>query len=141
GIIHDITNLKKAEKITLQAEKLRAAGRLVSTLAHEVRNPLNNINLAVDQLYLDVPPDSKMFLDIVNRNSKRIGALITELLNSSRPTEMQLHKKPVQEIIDETLQSAIDRITLKKIKVNLAYGDDEMHIMADAEKLKIALLN
>ena len=37
GIIHDITNLKKAEKATLQAEKLGAANRLVRALAHEVR--------------------------------------------------------------------------------------------------------
>ena len=50
GIIHDITNLKKAEKATLQAEKLGAANRLVRALAHEVRNPLNNINLSVEQL-------------------------------------------------------------------------------------------
>ena len=38
GIIHDITNLKKAEKVTLQAEKLGAANRLVRAPAHEVRN-------------------------------------------------------------------------------------------------------
>ncbi|RYF90227.1 MAG: response regulator, partial [Chitinophagaceae bacterium] len=35
GIFHDITNLKRVEKATLQAEKLAAAGRLVRTLAHE----------------------------------------------------------------------------------------------------------
>src|SRR5688572_9999666 len=50
GIVHDITNLKKAEKATLQVEKLAATGRLVRTLAHEVRNPLNNINLSVEHL-------------------------------------------------------------------------------------------
>ena len=35
GLIHDITNLKKAEKANLQVEKLGATGRLVRTLAHE----------------------------------------------------------------------------------------------------------
>jgi nitrogen-specific signal transduction histidine kinase len=74
GIIHDITNLKKAEKATLQAEKLAAAGRLVRTLAHEVRNPLNNINLSVDQLsHLITKDDNHFLLDIIMRNSKRIG--------------------------------------------------------------------
>ncbi len=141
GIIHDITNLKKAEKATLQVEKLRAAGRLVSTLAHEVRNPLNNINLAVDQLYQDTTGDSKMFLDIVNRNSKRIALLISELLTSSGPAEMVLHKKSLKEILDDTLAVASDRITLKKIKLNVFYDDGEYKIMADAEKLKIAFLN
>ena len=48
GLLHDITNLKRAEKANLMIEKLGATGRLVRTLAHEVRNPLNNINMSVD---------------------------------------------------------------------------------------------
>ena len=50
GIIHDITLIKKAERTALRAEKFAATGRLVRTLAHEVRNPVNNINLACEHL-------------------------------------------------------------------------------------------
>lgn len=94
GMIHDITHIKKAEKTTLQAEKLASAGRLVQTLAHEVRNPLNNINLAGEQLIheLEYTGEHNIYLEIIQRNSKRIGDIITELLNSSRPTEMYLEK-------------------------------------------------
>ncbi len=49
-MIHDITSIRRAEKANLMVEKLGAAGRLVRTLAHEVRNPLNNINMSVEQL-------------------------------------------------------------------------------------------
>ncbi|MEJ0082765.1 MAG: histidine kinase dimerization/phospho-acceptor domain-containing protein [Puia sp.] len=84
GIIHDITNLKRAEKATLQAEKLGAANRLVRALAHEVRNPLNNINLSVEQLAQETMGDTGVvYMDIISRNSKRINDLITELLLSS----------------------------------------------------------
>ncbi|HYH14664.1 MAG TPA: PAS domain S-box protein, partial [Flavisolibacter sp.] len=37
GLMHDITNLRRAEKANLMVEKLGATGRLVRTLAHEVR--------------------------------------------------------------------------------------------------------
>src|SRR5258705_11058105 len=37
GIIHDITNIKKAEDINLQAQKLAANERLMRILAHEIR--------------------------------------------------------------------------------------------------------
>jgi nitrogen-specific signal transduction histidine kinase len=50
GIIHDITEFKKIEKNNVRIEKLGMAERLVRTLAHEVRNPLNNINLSLEQL-------------------------------------------------------------------------------------------
>jgi len=142
GIIHDITNLKKAEKATLQAEKLAAAGRLVRTLAHEVRNPLNNINLSVDQLsHLITKDDNHFLLDIIMRNSKRIGGLITELLDSSKPAELVMEKHPLQGIMDDTIGAAIDRITLQKIQMQVQYKDEPAFIMGDREKLKIAFLN
>ncbi|HKP32871.1 MAG TPA: ATP-binding protein [Chitinophagaceae bacterium] len=142
GIMHDITNLKKAEKATLQAEKLAAAGRLVRTLAHEVRNPLNNINLSVDQLnHIASVEDNAFLLEIIQRNSKRIGGLITELLDSSRPVELMMEKQPLQGIMDDTIAAAIDRITLQKINIDIEYSDEPALIMADREKLKIAFLN
>lgn len=142
GIIHDITNLKKAERATLQAEKLAAAGRLVRTLAHEVRNPLNNINMAVEQLTHDVvQEEDKLYLDIIQRNSTRIGALITELLNSSRPTEIVMQPHTLQSIVDESLQAATDRILLHGITTGIHYHDSPLIVMADKEKLKIVFLN
>lgn len=143
GIIHDITHLKKAEKTTLQVEKLAAAGRLVRTLAHEVRNPLNNINLSVDQLQQELEEDAtkKIYLDIIQRNSKRIGAIITELLDSSRPSEMFMEKRALQEIMDESIAASLDRIILQKVKLRVKYSDLPAFIWADKEKLKIAFLN
>lgn len=143
GIIHDITHLKKAEKITLQVEKLAAAGRLVRTLAHEVRNPLNNINLSVDQLQQDMAaePQNRIYHDIIQRNSRRIGDIITELLDSSRPAEMFLEKIALQEVMDESIASSLDRIILQEVKLQVRYSDQPAHIMADKEKLKIAFLN
>ena len=143
GMIHDITHIKKAEKATLQAEKLASAGRLVQTLAHEVRNPLNNINLSVEQLIheLDNNTENNIYLEIVQRNSKRIGDIITELLNSSRPAEMSMEKKPLQAIMDESIGIALDRLTLQRVKLQIRYGNEPAWIMADTSKLKIAFLN
>ncbi|MBO9570634.1 MAG: response regulator, partial [Chitinophagaceae bacterium] len=143
GLLHDITELKKAEKATLQAEKLAATGRLVQTLAHEVRNPLNNINLSLEQLHHEVAgkEDADMYMEIIQRNSKRISGIITELLNSSRPAEMSLKSKPLQIILDESIAAALDRITLQKVKLEISYSDKPAYVSADASKLKLAFLN
>jgi len=143
GILHDITTLRKEERITLQAEKLAATGRLVRTLAHEVRNPLNNITLSVEQLQQDksLNDSSDLYLDIIQRNSMRISGLISELLNTSRPGEVVPERMVLQSILDEVIASSIDRITLKRIQLQLNYPDTEISVMADGEKLKLALLN
>ncbi len=142
GIIHDITNLKRIERATFQIEKLRSTATLLRTLAHEVRNPLTNINLSVEQLKPELnSEDANIYLDIIARNCGRIDGLISELLDLSRPAEISLQKHDLQEIIDSTLAAASDRIALKSIRLELAYPDGPALVMADKEKLKIAFLN
>ena len=142
GIIHDITNLKKEEKAMLQGEKLAATGRLVRTIAHEVRNPLNNITLSVEQMQQEINDEQmQLYMNIIQRNSKRISDLISELLNTSRPSENKLEKQILQHIVDEVIAASIDRLTLKRIKLQVSYPNEMQHVMADKEKLKLALLN
>lgn len=143
GIIHDNTSRKKAEKTALQAEKLAATGRLVRTLAHEVRNPLNNINLSVEQL-MQQPnnDDSKLYLEIVQRNGKRIGDLITELLNSSRlSSQVNFQKNSLKAIMNTAVAAADDRITLKHINLQISYPEKDCWSLVDFEKIQLAFLN
>lgn len=142
GILHDITNIKKTEKANLQIEKLAATGRLIRTLAHEVRNPLNNINMSVDQLLTEQrSEDDQIYFDIIQRNSKRIDNLITELLESSRPYDLNFQPYDLREIMEETLSMAIDRIKLRNIKLEKEFPENDAVIRADKDKLKLALLN
>lgn len=143
GILHDITNLKRAEKANLLIEKLGATGRLVRTLAHEVRNPLNNINMSVEQLFQnnDENEEAQLFLDIVQRNSKRIGDIITELLDTSRPTDLVFDRCTLQEVMDESIAEALDRITLQHVNMQIKYANEPCYVMANKDKLKIAFLN
>ncbi len=143
GIIHDITTLRKEERITLQAEKLAATGRLVRTLAHEVRNPLNNIMLSTEQLQQDgsVQEQGDLYLNIIQRNAQRISGLINELLNTSKPSEVVPEDRLLQGILDDVVGASIDRITLKKLNLEVNYPEEPVIIKADSEKLKLALLN
>lgn len=142
GMIHDITRRKKAEKDLIIAEKLAVTGRVVRTLAHEIRNPLTNINLSLEQIQSESTDQELLpYFDIIKRNSKRINDLITDLLHSSKPTEVKTLKYSINEIIDDTLQMAMDRLILKGIKIEKQYVEDACDIFLDKEKIKIALLN
>jgi signal transduction histidine kinase len=143
GIIHDITNIKKAELANIQAQKLAANERLIRILAHEIRNPLNNITLAVDQLQVPNENEEKQknLVGIVQRNCTRINKIITELLDLTKPLELKFEKYPLQEILDESLLLATDRINLQHIKVQKNYPDLPVEIQADKSKLTIAFTN
>ena len=143
GILHDITNIKKAEKANLQAEKLAANERLVRILAHEIRNPLNNIKLSADNLAIINANDEKqkMIISIIQRNSLRINQMITELLDSTKTMELVFERHSLQDVIEDSLAIASDRINLQKIKLNRFFPEDPLYILADKTKLRIAFSN
>ena len=124
-------------------EKFAVTGRISRTIAHEVRNPLTNINLATEQLRSEIQPseDINLLFEMISRNSNRINQLISDLLNSTRISELNFTKSSINDILDSSLELAQDRIKLKQIKVIKDYEIDICHILVDQEKIKIAFLN
>src|SRR5213079_2398175 len=102
--ISDISKRKIAQKELIDAEKLAVTGRVSRTIAHEVRNPLTNIDLSIQQLKEELKGDAvaaEPYIDIISRNSQRINQLITELLNSSKPTQIEVMECNVNQVMDE----------------------------------------
>ncbi|HEY9559536.1 MAG TPA: ATP-binding protein [Anseongella sp.] len=144
GILHDITDRKQAELLSRRNEKLDLTGRVARMIAHEVRNPLTNVNLALNQLRNDTdadPESLEFYYDVIGRNCERISILISQLMNSTLPEFLQLKEHSVSSILDESLRLAEDRITLNEIRVIREYTDKPCRVLLDAEKMKIALLN
>jgi PAS domain S-box-containing protein len=142
GIIHDMTQRKKAEHDLMIAEKLAITGKIARILAHEVRNPLTNINLSVEQLEEDLQDKNfQTYFEIIKRNSKRINDLVTELIENSKPAELKASKLALKSIIQNTIELAKDRAELKNIKIVTDFSSDPIQIDGDESKLKIALLN
>jgi PAS domain S-box-containing protein len=148
GIIHDITKRKLAEQQLMSSEKMAVTGRIARSIAHEVRNPLTNVFLSLEQVRNEVNETVldkealEMYFEIISRNCERINVLITELLNSSKPITLSTSTFPINKVLDESLELGIDRARLKKITVQKNYGaaaDDVISV--DMEKIKIALLN
>lgn len=123
-------------------EKFAATGRISRTIAHEVRNPLTNINLATEHLKSEIQsgPETDMLFEMITRNSNRINDLISDLLNSTKATHLNFIKVNVNKMLDSSLEFAQDRLSLKEIKVEKNYAALP-EILADVQKINIAFLN
>ncbi len=142
-----IDELDTANKELIQMrriEKFAATGRIARNIAHEVRNPLTNIDLAIGQIKSEIPnldDNFSILFDMVNRNSKRINQLITELLNATRFSELNYQPILINTLLEDALELAKDRIDLKQIIVKKNYAIGMRTISCDKEKLTTALLN
>ncbi len=142
GIIFDETMRAQAEQEKIQSEKLEATYRLVRTLAHEIRNPLTNIGLSIEGLLEKGLDESQMtYIDIINRGSKRINGIISELLNSAKTVELKPELVDLNELVKEVMGMAQDRIELKNIGTAVSLMDRPVIKALDREKFKIAILN
>lgn len=142
-----IQELDKANRELIEIrreEKFASTGRIARMIAHEVRNPLTNIDLALTQINDEIKNESEdihFLADIIKRNSLRINQLITQLLNATRVDDLNLEKIAVNKLLDEALLLAKDRIDLDGIEVVKNYTSEPCLISVDKEKLKIAFLN
>ncbi|MES2389975.1 MAG: ATP-binding protein [Bacteroidota bacterium] len=144
GIVHDITQRKKAERELMFAEKLGMTGRIARSIAHEVRNPLTNVILSVEQLKYELPPDNDsytFYIDIISNNCKRINQLITELLDSAKPAELLLKQNNINDAIEEATALAGDRMKLLNIRLIKDFDNNVPNFSFDKDKMKLALLN
>jgi PAS domain S-box-containing protein len=86
----DVTESKRAELALMQTEKLAAVGRLASSIAHEINNPLESVtNLLYLARVTAINPETKEYLEIADRELRRVSVIANQTLRfhkqSSRP--------------------------------------------------------
>ncbi len=146
GVINDLTQIREAEKQLALAEQVNMTGRMARIMAHEIRNPLTNINLAADQLREELEEkgsdeDDLAFVDLIKRNSERINKLITDLLNTTKETKLSKEPYDLKLVVEEACDLIKDRIILKKIDLQIEGLVEGVYFPMDAERMRIAILN
>ncbi len=123
GVTFDITERKLAEAALLRTEKLAAMGRLASTVAHEVNNPLESVT---NLLYLAnqdpaLCDETKDYLAMAEKELARL-ANITRLTLGSVRSNFSRGRTEVAAICDEVLSSFDRRIEMKQIQIDRLYS-------------------
>jgi PAS domain S-box-containing protein len=89
----EITHQKKAELALMQSEKLAVVGRLASSIAHEINNPLESVT---NLLYLaercDDMTETRTYVQTAERELRRVSVIVNQTLRfhkqSSSPQEI-----------------------------------------------------
>ena len=93
-----------------QAERSAVVGRLASAIAHEVRNPLNYINLTLDHLRTTLAPEDAGKRELFGRLTAqlktevaRINTRISEFLKFTRPAKLELRPLDLRATVADAL--------------------------------------
>jgi signal transduction histidine kinase len=131
-----------------QAEKSAVIGRLGSAIAHEIRNPLNYINLTLDHLRSKFAPeedDRKANFNKLTSQLKsevaRINQQISDFLNYSRPANVSLRPMDARPIIEDSLRIVEAQAAEQDIKIAVVEQEEVPEIMGDPEFLRSVFNN
>lgn len=135
--------LHNAQKNLLHNEKLAAIGKFSAGLAHEIRNPLANINAAVQYMIGKYQMDERLkdSLAIIERNGKSATNIINEMLRYTAPVDFEFEKGSVADVITDIIKMTKARCEEMKIKCVKKIAGSIPDIKINKDKLEEALLN
>jgi PAS domain S-box-containing protein len=107
----EITQQRQAERALVQSEKLAVVGRLASSIAHEINNPLEAVtNLLYLAQFSETVEEIKHNIDLAERELQRVATITSQTLRFHRqPTSPQA--VAVTQIIESALSIFQNRIT------------------------------
>lgn len=145
GILYDMTEFKKIQRQNERSKVLSISSKFTRMIAHEIRNPLTNINLSVQQLKSDfqenIMEDIPFYADIIERNSVRINDLISSMLKTSKPLSLDIQSNDMRSMIKDALTACEDRIELMEVKCIVSKESPDVDVEIDKDKFKIAIVN
>lgn len=132
-----------------RAERSAVVGRLASGIAHEIRNPLNFINLSIDHLRESFAPANevqrpqyKHILTTIKDELARLNQLVTDFLSYGRPAKLKLREVDAKALAEEVRDLVSAKADEQGVKIEIeANGKGDTKLNADAEQLKTCFSN
>ena len=139
--------LEKAHKVLLSTEKMASIGKLAATVAHEINNPLFGI-LTYARLVLrnllkvDVPGRDEMAeqLQTIERESKRCGDLVKNLLSFSRQAPSHREPQDLNTIIHRAILLVKHKLEMQSIELRESLAEGLPAVECDANQIQQVIL-
>jgi len=143
AIVRDITNEKSLEKELRERENLALIGEVVSSIAHNLSNPLNIISGNADYLLLEKKAGDADYeeLKVIVAEATRITKSIRSILNFAKPLVPMLEITDINELLEEAVSGIKYLKGEKNIEISLKCDKKVPSIKADKELVKDVFLN
>ncbi len=116
--------------------------QFVTSLIHEIRNPLATIKLAVEVLQnISTDHTQKRYLEMIMKSNERVNDIITHALASFQHEINVLREYPLHQLVEEVLNANADRFFLSHVKITKNYTRFASAVLVNQEEIKTALTN
>jgi signal transduction histidine kinase len=147
-MIEGLKSKRELEEKLNHAERAAVIGRLTQSVAHEVRNPLNVINLSIDHVSSKLAPEDEVkrkqftrILSSIKDEVARLKHLVSDLLNYGRPAQLTVKTIDMRDLVEETISLVKPQADVQGVEITVEEDEEPAQVQADRERLKSCLSN
>lgn len=131
-------------------ERIEALRRMASGVAHEIRNPLNSINMTVQYLKSVISPggmseeefdEALECLEIIDKQVKRLNQITDQFLTLNRQPSLQIKPTDLDLLINEVLSEFNAAFNNAGISIIKRYCGELKDVPLDADRIRQAIYN
>jgi two-component system phosphate regulon sensor histidine kinase PhoR len=138
-VLFDVTEMRRLETVRRD---------FVANVSHELRTPVASVRSAAETLRMAMdndPTAATQFIDIIERNGRRLGELINDLLDLSRieakEYRLRVESFDLRQLCDKTVAVFAERATRKGIRLTVDIPDGFPAVAVDASAIDRILTN
>jgi signal transduction histidine kinase len=148
NMVEKLREREALEKRLYEAEHLSRVGQLASGIAHEIRNPLNYISLAIDHLKTEILPlcgdkcsELEALTDNIKEEVRRANYMVVNFMNYGRPLKLRRTEVVYRELLAKVLPILQSRITEQHVIVVQQIPAELPPLWIDGELFRNCILN
>jgi signal transduction histidine kinase len=148
NMVEKLREREMLEKRLYEAEHLSRVGQLASGIAHEIRNPLNYISLAIDHLKTEMLPccgdkcsELEELTDKIKEEVRRANYMVVNFMNYGRPLKLRRTEVVYRDLLAKVLPVLESRLAEQHVVVNQEIPPDLPPLWIDGELFRNCILN
>ncbi len=140
-----IQRTRRLEARNQHGRELATLGTLAANLAHEIRNPLNSINLNLEMVEEDLQScsDGSVTSSLADTRNEvnRLGRLVSDFLTYARPSEVMFEDVELVELVVGVRDFLAAESLERGVGLRLKVVPDEIVVKGDPGQLRQVLMN
>jgi len=142
-LFSDLSTLKQYESRSRQLESQANIGEMIAVFAHEIRNPINNIRMGVENFtaFADDQEDLEDEIDRILGDVDRLSDLMKSILTAYRTKEYKMEAVNLLGFIESILFRWKPRMARYGVEPTLETEETEYYIYGDKRSLEQVFTN
>ena len=140
-----LQKLKQAQEELVQGERLAATGKLTAQLAHEINNPIHNIQSCLKTTLGKLPAgfEGRELVEVAFDEVTRMSKLTRQMLDFYRTSLVPevLQPTSVNDVLNDVLTASRAELAAAGITVGTAFDPELPEVNGSGDKLKQVFLN